>query len=50
MIPTRWDAGGQFLDKVQLVHHLGEVVASLGGLAGGEALWVEVGHVACFAA
>jgi hypothetical protein len=35
---------------IQLVHDLGEVIASLGGLAEGEALGIEIGHVACFAA
>ena len=36
MIPARCDAGDQLLDEIQLVHHLGEVVAGLGGLAEGE--------------
>ena len=33
MIPARREAGDQFLNEVQLVHDLGEVVAGLGGLA-----------------
>ena len=36
MIPARREAGDQFLNEVQLVHDLGEVVAGLGGLAEGE--------------
>ena len=49
LIPPRREPGDQLLDEVQLVHDLGEVVAGLGGLAEGEALGVEIGHVACFA-
>jgi hypothetical protein len=50
LIPARRDAGDQFLDKIQLVHHLGEIIAGLSRLAEGEALGIEIGHVACFAA
>ena len=33
------------LQEIQLVHHLGEVIAGLGGLAEGEVLGIEViGH------
>ena len=47
LIPARREAGDQFLNEVQLVHDLSEVVAGLGGLAESEALGIEVGHVAC---
>jgi len=47
LIPARREASDQFLNEVQLVHHLGEVVAGLGGLAEGEALGIEVAHVFC---
>src|SRR6516225_622587 len=46
LIPARREPGQLLLDEIQLVHDLGEVIASLGGLAEGEALGVEVGHTA----
>jgi len=46
LIPARREPGHQFLHEIELVDHLGEVVAGLGGLPKGEALGVEViGHV-----
>ena len=36
LIPARRKLGDQFLDKIQLVHHLGEVIAGLGRLSKGE--------------
>jgi hypothetical protein len=42
LIPTCREPGDQLLNELQLVHHLREVVAGLGGLAKGEALGIEV--------
>jgi len=36
LIPSRGQAGDQLLNKIQLVHHLGEVIAGLGRLSKGE--------------
>jgi len=46
LILARRKPDDQLLDEIQLVHHLGEVVAGLGRLTEGEALGIKVtGHV-----
>ena len=49
LIPARREPGDQFLHELQLVHHLGEIIAGLGSLSEGEALGIEIGHVDCIA-
>jgi len=49
LIPARRNAGDQLFDEIRLVHDLRKVITRLGGLPKGEALEVEIGHVACFA-
>ena len=49
LIPARREASQLRLSELQLVHDLSEVVAGLGSLTKGEAVGIDLGHVACAA-